>query len=464
MLSYGAASFIYSVYRDIFSDLLKIYPAKQAASIIAIASLRILHPGITARRLRTYYERSFISKYYAGVALSPNTVFKLYEDLGKAGKLRSQFYQSRADSVLKDHHIIIDGMLKQNSSKVNDLSNFSYKSKKKGHKEISVLYAFDIEEMEPICAQVFPGNSVDAASYNAFVTDNKITKGFVYTDKGFPVKCIKSELDKNPDLHVITPIKRNDKRINNNDMLDFTGVLTGLDDNVVFKKKAIKGGRYLYAYRSQSKAIIEETSYLSRRKKCDNFVDTEFRKKSKVFGVIVFESDQDLDPKTVYLGYQDRWLIELVFKRYKDDEDFDKTRVQSDFSVIGSELINFISTLITCRLVKKAEKAGLLNKMSYRDLMEDLSTAWRKVDAPMNEPETGDKYWVHTLRPVFDELEALGLSKPIQKPEPKRPRGRPKKQKPQMQSQGEAGEEQSIHQNKAQTEEQPKSEERLNKQ
>ncbi len=80
-------------------------------------------------------------------------------------------------------------------------------------------------------------------------------------------------------------------------------------------------------------------------------------KKSKLFGVIVFESDQDLDPKTVYLGYQDRWLIELVFKRYKNDEDFDKTRVQSDFSVIGSELINFISTLITCRLVKKSRES-----------------------------------------------------------------------------------------------------------
>jgi hypothetical protein len=64
--------------------------------------------------------------------------------------------------------------------------------------------------------------------------------------------------------------------------------------------------------------------------------------------------------------------------------------------------------------------------MSYGDLMDDLSSAWRKVDAPEELPETGDKHWVHTLKTVFDELEVLGLSKPIPKPEPKK-RGRPRK-------------------------------------
>ena len=81
--------------------------------------------------------------------------------------------------------------------------------------------------------------------------------------------------------------------------------------------------------------------------------------------------------------------------------------------------------------------------MSYGELMDDLSSAWRRTDAP-SEPTTDDGGWVHTLQIVFDELEALGLSKPVPKPEPKkrgrkpkpkdeatqtpkRPRGRPRK-------------------------------------
>ena len=79
--------------------------------------------------------------------------------------------------------------------------------------------------------------------------------------------------------------------------------------------------------------------------------------------------------------------------------------------------------------------------MSYGDLMDDLSSAWRKVDAPA-EPSTDDGCWVYTLKTVFEELEALGLSKPVPEsepkkrgrkpknqtdPKPKRPRGRPRK-------------------------------------
>ena len=132
----------------------------------------------------------------------------------------------------------------------------------------------------------------------------------------------------------------------------------------------------------------------------------------------------------------------MVFKRYKSDECLDKTRVQGDFSVIGSEFINFISTVATCRLLRKARAANLLEHMSYGDLMEDLSSAWRMVDAP-EKPSSDDGGWVHTLPSVLNALEALGLSTPApqqptpikrgrqkKEPEPekpKRPRGRPKK-------------------------------------
>ena len=135
----------------------------------------------------------------------------------------------------------------------------------------------------------------------------------------------------------------------------------------------------------------------------------------------------DLDPKTAYMCYDDRWLLELVFNRYKNDECLDKTNVQGDFSVIGAEFINFISTVITCRIIRKATRAGLLEHMSYGELMDDLSSAWRRTDAG-GIPRSDDKYWVHTLQIVFDELEALGLSEPIEKSEPKK-RGRKKKEK-----------------------------------
>jgi hypothetical protein len=143
----------------------------------------------------------------------------------------------------------------------------------------------------------------------------------------------------------------------------------------------------------------------------------------------------------VYTNYEDRWLLELLFAQYKGEEGLDITGVQSDYSLIGAEFVNFIATLITSRMVKKASQAKLLDKMSYGDLMEDLSSAWRYTDA-QGIPKSYDKKWVHTLPSVFEILEKLDLSEPIEKspkkrgrpkssvpkPEkPKRPRGRPRK-------------------------------------
>ncbi len=425
MLSYGAAAFAKSVSSDILADLLDVYPAKDACTVMAIATLRIIHPSIKADRMGTHYRRTFVCRHYPGVALSPNTVCAFLQKLGQDGGKRRSFYQKRAAAVIASHHVAIDGTLKQDSSTVNDLSAFSYKARKKGCKEVSVLYAYDIEAMEPLCAQVFPGNSIDASSYAAFIRDNDIRKGIIVSDKGFPPGQIKKELDERPDLHFLTPIKRNDVRIANNGMLSFEGVLSGVDDHILYKKRPIQGGRYLYAYKSARKAAAEEASYLARREKRKDFQPDAYEKKRSTFGVIVFESDQDLDPKAAYLCYDDRWLLELVFNRYKSDGCLDKTDVQGDFSLIGSEFINFVSTVLTCRMLRKARGAGLLEKVSYGELLDDLSSAWRMVDSP-EYPATDDGCWVHTLSYVFDELEALGLSKPVPKPPPKK-RGRPRK-------------------------------------
>jgi len=441
MLSYGASALVKSVSSDILHELLDVYAAKDAFAIMAIATLKIIRPSITANRMQTHYHRTFVCKDCHGAALSPNSVTSLLQRLGRDGAKRRLFYQKRADAVSADHHVAIDGTLKQDTSEVNDLSAFSYKAKRRGHRDISILYAYDIEAMEPVCAEVFPGNSIDARSYSAFIRNNDIKKGIIVADKGFPPNAIRNELRDRPELHFLTPIKRNDERINGNNMLDFEGVLSGVGAHVLYKKAALKDKRFLYAFKDSKLAAAEEAAYLTKAEKHMNFDHEQYVKKKDLFGAIVFESDQDMLPETAYLCYDDRWLLELVFKRYKSDECLDRTNVQGDFSVIGSEFINFISTLVTCRIIRKARVVGLLKKMSYGELMDDLSSAWRMVDAP-TPPKSDDGYWVHTLNTVFVELEALGLSIPVSKEmpkkrgrprknpvvsEPKRPRGRPRK-------------------------------------
>ena len=446
-LSYGSAALAKSVSDDLFRDLLDIYAPGEACSIMSMAMLRVIRPSITLCRMSTHYQRTFVSRYYPGASMSRNHLGDLLSRIGQDGNRRRAFYQKRMKSVMNDHHLAIDGMLKQDNSTVNDLSAFSYKAKTKGVQEVSVLYAYDIECMEPVCAEVFPGNSIDSTSYASFIRDNDIRKGIIVSDKGFPPSKIREELDERPDLHFLTPIKRNDVRIADNDMLSYDGVLSGMSRHILYKKKQIKGGRFLYSFRDAGTAAMEEADFLTKAEKKDSFSLKSYENKANVFGVIVFESDLDLEPRTAYLCYADRWKLELVFKQYKNDECLDHTNVQGDFSVIGSEFVNFISTVMTCRILRKLEQTDLLKEMSYGDLMDDLSSAWRRTDGP-EAPKSSDGAWVHTIRKVMEELEVLELSEPDPQPEPKkrgrkpkavnptevkpkRKRGRPRKDEPQ---------------------------------
>ena len=111
MLSYGAAAFARSVSEDLMDELLRAYALKDATTIMAIATLRVIKPEITSGRLSTHYRRTFVSKYYPAVAISPNSVSKFYQNLGMAGDHRRKFYQLRAEAVAADHHVAIDGTL-----------------------------------------------------------------------------------------------------------------------------------------------------------------------------------------------------------------------------------------------------------------------------------------------------------------------------------------------------------------
>lgn len=427
MLSYGSSALIKSVSGDLLKELMQVYPAEDAYRIIAIAALQVISPGLPAKRVASEYNRTFISVFYPEIALSQNTLCSFYARLGMDGEKRKEYYRKRADAVIADHHIAIDGTLKKDTSTVNDLSAFSYKGRVKGCKEVSVLYAYDIEEMEPICAQVFPGNCIDATSYSKFIRENDIKKGIIVSDKGFPPSKIRDELEKRPDLHFLTPIKRNDVRIKNNNMLDYEGVLIGIGEHIQYKKRCIKNGRFLYAFRNLKKAAAEESTFVARSEGNKMYDREKYKKKAETFGVIVFESDQDLSPETIYRCYQDRWLLEVVFNRYKTDDRLDKTNVHGDFSVIGSEFVNFFSTVITCRILRLAEKAKVLEDCSYGELMGNLTAAWREVSAPAP-PKSDDVYWFFATQETFDQMAALGVCEKIPQPE-HRKRGRPKTKK-----------------------------------
>lgn len=411
----------HKLFADMIAELCEVYTREDALKIWSIAVLRVCNTGIKDYELKDAYAESFLSELYPGVALSKNTVSTFLNNLGRSCSKITLFMRGRASRVKMDHHVLIDGTLKSDESNVNSLSDFSRKAQTKGTRDISVLFAFDLEAMEPVCSKCFPGNMLDLTAYSEFISEHQITKGIVVADKGFPQSAAKQHFKDNPNLHYLNPLKRNSKIASELHMLEFTGLLTGFEGITCRKEKASER-KWLYSFRDAGRAAAEERDWLKRSKKKNDYSLEKLQKARTVFGTVVLECDMDIEPETIYKAYSRRWEIEIVMRFYKSALEFDETRVHDDYSVIGSEFCDFLSSVLTFRMISAFDTAKLLEKMTYKKIMKILTRAKMVND-------TGFGWRLIKINPSYEEiLKKLDIH-PTEKLKPKRRRGRPPKNK-----------------------------------
>ena len=357
------------IFKPILEDLKRFYEIHDATQIYVIALLRVCCKGVKDYELQEAYQTSFISELYPKVALSKNTVSTFLKNLGKVCSKIIMFMQDRVKNVKADHHLLIDGTLKSNESRINTLSDYSRKALKKGTKDISVMYAFDLELKEPICSKCYPGNMLDLTAYENFITENNITSGIIVGDKGFPSSGAKSAFMNNKNLHFINPLKRDAKIIKDLNLYEYSGTLSN-NEYILYKKEFDKeGNKWLYSFKDLSLFAAEEKDYLHRVNKNNKF-------------------------------------------------SAEKYGVHNDYSVIGSEFCDFLS-LLTYKLINYFDECELFNTMTYKKIMKLLERA-KKVNLP-------NKGWTlrkisKNLEDILVKLELLNVQKA-----PKKKRGRPKK-------------------------------------
>lgn len=108
---YGSAAVANSVSEDIFRDLTEIFELRQAVSIMAIAQVRAISPGVVDSEIQAKYKDSFLQIYYPYAQLSKNLIGDLLQSIGKHPSYCQEFYKRRLEKVLPESHIAIDGML-----------------------------------------------------------------------------------------------------------------------------------------------------------------------------------------------------------------------------------------------------------------------------------------------------------------------------------------------------------------
>ena len=72
---------------------------------------------------------------------------------------------------------------------------------------------------------------------------------------------------------------------------------------------------------------------------------------------------------TAYETYESRRLIELFFKRQEDTMEQDDTREHSDYNVIASNFIDYLSSIMVSRMLNFLGRNGLLDNNTYGDIL-----------------------------------------------------------------------------------------------
>ena len=403
--SYGEFALYDLVGNQLLIDLCSIYDYKDAIKLYCIALLRAIDPGIRNRDLETEYLCSYISEKYPDVGLSKNTVSSFLDEIGKHTLKITEFMQKRLDK-LSEENVVIDGMLKSNTAESNTFSEFSRKARIKGTEDISLIYAYDTTAKEPVACMPYAGNMLDSTSFDDFLNTFDIHKGFMLMDKGFSSAKLRQVIVKKGISYVV-PLKNNCKEITEYSLdKGFDGFLETKDSNIRYKKVVGKKGHFYYAFHDKKIANDQGDIYINRGRKDGTFDEKKYEEKESRFGLIVFESNKDLDPVNIYEAYAERWEIETVFKMYKSILDRDEVNVQGDYRLYATEFINFLSTILVCRVKKMLAAKGLNKSYSYKQIMKFM-TKYKKLRLP----SVSEVKWrsCKCLAYIQEVIDALGI-------------------------------------------------------
>lgn len=422
-IRYEEADFLYwadsqlavNLSEDILADLDKTYNSKDARIAYVMAVLRAVEPGLKDDELKSAYDDSYLHVLFPDVPLSRNSVSDFLYDLGRTCTHMTDFMRARASRVPANHTVAVDGMLKSDESDVNAFSDHSRKALKKGTRDVSLIYAFDVDAMEPICSKVYPGNMPDTSAFKDFLESYGIERGLIVGDKGFKYSSAKSVFISHPDLHFLLPLRRDSKVIDEYRLLSFDSALKNRNA-VQCRKVRMIDGRYLYSFRDVEVARAEEQGWTNTHGSYD---PSELEALRREFGTIVFISDLDAPPESIYTAYEERWELEVVFRFYKNILELDEARVHSDQSLIGTEFVNLLSVIITCRLRKAFTSVKALSRKPYPKCMRYLRRG--VMTRPTRDSEWAPRKITEADEKVFIEL---GI---IEAPKVEKKRGRPRK-------------------------------------
>lgn len=397
-LEYEATNLLETLGRDIREALVTEFGEEDGNAIMAMGKIGLIEKS-PEKRIRISYESSYESVRHPGLSLSPSSVSRMTERIGRSRDAQLRFMKR---FVCGSTHLIFDGTRLVCYARDNSLAGIGYNHSQIWDPQVNLMYCFSLRPMKmPVYFMPFAGNKPDVSNIMTCVRELGLKDVFLICDKGFRDIGNLEEL-KESGIVFLTPLKRNSSEIDYS-FMEESGGLSAFGTDVFlyhgrpiyyhvcqkfkYEKTEIKTrGRHPKGYVPRYRTVQKDLTILFRDV---SLMDDEFSSYSvmmaegregynaeglkaneKYFGTIALSVNRDMTPQELFETYKERELIEDGNKAYKDVLGNFASHKQGTDAYKGWLFVNHISLMLYYRVLGKIKEKGLSSKYSVEDVID----------------------------------------------------------------------------------------------
>ena len=398
-LEYEASRLLEALGGDIREALVSVFGEREGDAIMAIGKIGVIEKQ-PEKRIRNAYETSYESVLHPGLALSPASISRLTEEIGRDRDAQLRFMRRFVGGA---SHLIFDGTRLVCYSGGVSLARVGYNHSGIWDPQVNLLYCFSLRPSKmPVYYMPFAGNKPDVSNLMTSVRELGLEGVCLICDKGFRDEGSLPEL-RESGLTLITPLRRTSSRVDYSFMEGREGSAAAFGGSAfLYRGRPIyyrvtqrcecvdaevkRRGRKPKGYVPKTERVRrdqvvlymdsrlredEESDYARRMVRGEEgFTAEGMAESEKYFGTIALSVNADMGAEELFQTYKERELIEDGNKAYKHVLGKFASNKQGDDSYNGWLFLNHVSLMLYYRVLGRIKEKGLSSKYSVEDVID----------------------------------------------------------------------------------------------
>ena len=370
---YGNALLLHHAMRELIPKL-KVFDSWR--EIYALALTRVMG-YVPLKRVRSMWEKLYSDPDLPDLNLNPKKLSKVLREVGLNREAQNSVFRA----LMKEKNFVYDLSVVFTRSSIN-LAEAGYNKEGISLPQINLALLQSTEGL-PAMIRALPGSVKDVVTLYSTVEEIRASfdsELILILDRGFfSRKVMDFLLEK--DFSFVIPARRNSRLYE---------VEIDLDEHFFYRRRLIKAGKgkgkskgkkakdknfYLYLFEDVTLRAEEEVN-LYKMFDEGRISKEGLKRKLERAGKILIISNLDVKAQDIFLMYKQRGAVEKAFDAYKNLLHADRMYLQSDYAVFGHLFVSFLSLYGYCKLQLMLRNAGILDKFSPMDLLEEFSKVY----------------------------------------------------------------------------------------